>query len=656
MKSKQWYDQRGQRLVLGRELGTGGEGAVFAIDGMPTAVAKVYHKPPPPDKARKLQLMSSLAERQILEIAAWPQATLHATPGSPVQGLVMPKVQSGSEIHELYSPAHRRSRFPEADWRFLMRTARNCAGAFGRLHKYGIVIGDVNQGNLFVTKQAMISLIDCDSFQFQCNGELYRCTVGVPHYTPPELQKSRLSEVVRNTNHDCFGLAVLIFHLLFMGRHPYSGTFLGAGDLPLEKAISEHRFAYGLRAAQFQVSAPPHTMRLDEIHPLLRSCFERAFAPDAGNGKPRPSALEWYTALTKAEGEIRQCADESSHYYWGNQCVWCRIADGGGPDFFLAVVNATSTPRPSFNVRDAWSSIEAVERPETSYRSRPRPPQRSYPPRPLPFDPQGTTFLQRVTGWVSIGFGSLALAGVALPVVGIMGILGLLLFGSWWGLLRARDPMRRERAARRSNVRDVERKLARARSELAAACQRAKAQFDKVYLELRELRGHWENSDYDRQKELNDLQQTAAEQQRKEYLDQRFISSARIPKIGEGRKATLASYGIETAADVSWQTIERIPGFGPALCESIIAWRNQCAASFRFDPRRGVPPLMVQQLEAKYAKLRREIEKQLRFGPQLLRSVVQEGHREVGQYEEAVIRAEVLLQEALADLRVAKGK
>ncbi len=38
--------------------------------------------------------------------------------------------------------------------------------------------------------------------------------------------------------------AVMAFQLLFMGRHPFVGGFLGGSDMPIEKAIEEFRFAY----------------------------------------------------------------------------------------------------------------------------------------------------------------------------------------------------------------------------------------------------------------------------------------------------------------------------------------------------------------------------------------------------------------------------
>src|SRR5262249_61999645 len=107
----------------------------------------------------------------------------------------MPRFTGFLPIHTLYSPAHRRATFPQADWAFLIHTARNCAIAFDTVHERGIVVGDVNQSNVLVSDRALVCLIDCDSFQVRANGRLLRCEVGISPYTPPELQKHNFREV-----------------------------------------------------------------------------------------------------------------------------------------------------------------------------------------------------------------------------------------------------------------------------------------------------------------------------------------------------------------------------------------------------------------------------------------------------------------------------
>lgn len=117
--------------------------------------------------------------------------------------------------------------------------------AFASLHQAGIIVGDVNGSGVLVLQDATVRLIDCDSFQVQDGSTVYGCRVGVGPFTPPELQGLSLNTCLWSVDHDTFGLAVLIFHLLFQGRHPFAGRSLGGQDVPIETAIAEYKFCYG---------------------------------------------------------------------------------------------------------------------------------------------------------------------------------------------------------------------------------------------------------------------------------------------------------------------------------------------------------------------------------------------------------------------------
>src|SRR5262249_40161565 len=159
----------------------------------------------------------------------------------------------------------RLQKFPEASWAFLIYVAANIARAVAAIHEHGLVIGDVNPKNILVTRKATVYLLDVDSFQFSVEGRTYRCEGGFPEYTPPELQGVAFREVDREQKHDCFGLAVVIFQLLFLGRHPYSRRYLGSGEMPLERAIMESRFAYGDDAKSRKMRQPPGALALDSM-------------------------------------------------------------------------------------------------------------------------------------------------------------------------------------------------------------------------------------------------------------------------------------------------------------------------------------------------------------------------------------------------------
>jgi DNA-binding helix-hairpin-helix protein with protein kinase domain len=324
----------GRRVELGAPIGRGGEGAVFEVAGQPGLVAKVYHQQPSAEQEAKLLAMARLCTARLLELTAWPVATLHLRAAGPVRGLLMPRAD-GKAIHLLYSPKSRLNAFPAASWAFLVAAAANLARAIAVVHEHGHVVADVNHGNALVGPRATMRLIDCDSFQVRDGERVFLCAVGVGPYVPPELQ-GRSLHVLRTPNHDAFGLAVLLFQLLFLGRHPFSGRFLGAGDMPLETAIRELRFAYGAAAARHQMRPPPATPPLAFASPPVAALFERAFSAAGVRDGGRPAAAEWIEPLARLGQELRGCARNPAHEYWRAlpECPWCPLETAARTVFF----------------------------------------------------------------------------------------------------------------------------------------------------------------------------------------------------------------------------------------------------------------------------------------------------------------------------------
>ena len=204
-------------LMLGRRIGRGGEGDVFELQDDVGSAIKIYTVSDLKPREEKVEAMvaNGLASRSTL--ASFPNAVVRDRSGR-FRGFRMKLVRDHKPLHELYAPGARKQFFPQADYRFLVRAAGNLARAVASVHASGCVIGDINHsGALFSRSNSL--LIDADSFQF-LGSRVFFCKVGVPEYTPPELQGQPLGSIVRTANHDCFGLAVIIFQLLFMGRHP----------------------------------------------------------------------------------------------------------------------------------------------------------------------------------------------------------------------------------------------------------------------------------------------------------------------------------------------------------------------------------------------------------------------------------------------------
>lgn len=317
---------------LGALVGRGGEGEVYAVNGDPGIVAKIYSAGLRSKRDAKVQAMVRAALASKTDLVAYPVGVVGDRQGHFL-GFVMRLFSGYRPMHELYSPKDRMRHFPKADYRFVVHAALNVARAVGTVHQTGCVIGDLNHSGVLIAQNATAKLIDADSFQFCLDGELHRCMVGVPDFTPPELHGVNLGTVVRTIQHDNFGLAVAIFQLLFMNRHPYSGCYRGP-DISMGDAIAQNRFAYSLvRRSETQCTPPPGALTLDLFPEPVSGAFERAFGVDPA---ARPDALEWIDVLAKLEGSLSRCRKIGTHFYPSNLkgCIWCDLAGKTSVDMF----------------------------------------------------------------------------------------------------------------------------------------------------------------------------------------------------------------------------------------------------------------------------------------------------------------------------------
>lgn len=318
-----YTDENGKVITLGKQIAQGGEGTVYNCSTSSRLVAKIYRKDKlSKKKGEKLEVMCSLYDQEIANFSAWVKKVIYEN-GKPV-GFLMEKITQYEEIHLLYGTnADRQKYFPNAEWKFMVHAALNLAIAVDTLHERGIVIGDINQSNILVNDKAEIKLIDCDSYQVEHNGKRFICEVGVPEYTSPELQGCSFKKVVRNQNHDCFGLAVMIFKILFFAKHPYSGC---NAPSEIENAITGNYFCY---ARNYAYDTPIYSALVKTLlNDKLKDLFERAFCDSTS----RPTAKEWISALEEFEKNyITVCSGNNRHFFNknSNKCIWCALKQNG---------------------------------------------------------------------------------------------------------------------------------------------------------------------------------------------------------------------------------------------------------------------------------------------------------------------------------------
>src|SRR4030095_13021640 len=99
-----FHTSQSEIVRLGRLIGTGAEGEVYEIQDNSDLVAKVYHEPPPKEKAEKLVALSRIGNERLFNLSAWPVCTLGDSADGEVVGFVMKKISQAEEVHALHSP------------------------------------------------------------------------------------------------------------------------------------------------------------------------------------------------------------------------------------------------------------------------------------------------------------------------------------------------------------------------------------------------------------------------------------------------------------------------------------------------------------------------------------------------------------------------
>lgn len=575
------YGSDGQVVPLGNQIGRGGEGTVYRVASQASHAAKVFHHPMSPEKVEKVAVLSNVTDAAVRNLAALPHSLLYSRERRPM-GILMLLLEGYHDIHHLYGPRSRRQSFPSADWRFLVRAGTNMARAFSAIHSIGAVVGDVNHGSVLVSPQATVQLIDTDSFQIKKDGKLLHCGVGVPMFTPPELQGRDLSHLERTTQHDDFGLAVLLFQLLMQGRHPYAGVQLDQGDLSLEESIQQGRFAYGIGSQQLGVKPPPHSLPLAALSPPVAQLFERAF----GREGPRPNSTEWISALTALERGLVRCDKNRSHHFASSlpACPWCSFEAASGLQLFGDVAPPRATKTVS-STRDVWKHLINVRT--------------IHPPKPQPV--AATQVGTHVSGSSAkaIWIACISLMGVGLPTLFVEPLIAMIPFlGAAACAFLATTKTGRKVRLRRSHA-SAKKNLEKAQATFHSFSH------DNVHAktirDLQRLKDTFDALPAKRQGKLQALRANQEKGQRDAYLKSTLIMRASISGIGPSRASALASYGVESAYDITRHRVMAVPGIGPKTADTLLIWRANVERRFVFKPNAPLDPAAVARVDAEIA-------------------------------------------------------
>lgn len=606
----------GESLKISKvPLGIGGEGKVYRVanEGQKGIIAKIYNKLPDRERQEKLKAMISICNPALMDACAWPIATLVDTNSGEICGFTMNEVVESEPLHHFYSPSWRKQNQPNASWDNLLQLSANLTAVFSVVHDLGIVVGDVNPNSLRVRKNGRVVLIDSDSFQLSHNGSLFKCRVGVPSFTPPELLSSNQSFdlVKRNINHDLFGLSLLIFHLLFMGRHPFAGVFNGPGDTPIESHIREFRYAYAADYKQRGLLPPPLSIRPKLVASSeVAEVFENDFT-QIGAVKGRTSSKRWFEVISKQRQKLARCKSNANHVYDSSvgNCIWCAL-ERKGLSFFetrmpASSFNNTSESLAKFKPADllptkteeaAWKRISAVSAEKNVI---PTIRFSTIQPRYGLTDTERASILRRgrLRLLTCLFAFMILLVGQAtsLPFIPILLIAG---FGY------SPKPIRKLIAKYKAELAQVEADVTGLKTSWQSLGNGSKQTniISTAHIAWSTIQSLTNQFD----KEIACKLDILREQHKDSYLRSWLIADAGISGIGPGRSSILASYGIESAADIKAERLNGISGFGPVLTSSLLAWKTKLINGYQPPSDDRLLKGEEKALLAKYMKTRRQ--------------------------------------------------
>lgn len=347
-----WPGQRSELVTLGATGKSGGAGEIFAIEGLPGFVAKIYHATTSQAHLaryrHKVQWMVDHkptlpqvpAEYHDIVQLAWPEALILRR--SRFVGFAMRKItfERTLELDYLLNRRQCAQEGFDADYGKLLTVCFNLASLINCLHEKRIAIVDLKPMNVKVHKAELyVSILDCDGFHIDTEEFRSEAPQVTPEYLAPEFQDGA---VTHPEAQDGFALATIIFRLLNYGIHPFTGVASDHNKHPLELAgrIKQGLYPYG-RVAHKSVRKVPASVH-EAFPERLRELFDRAFAP---RGELRPSAREWVEALSifasNSSSQISPC--EKGHLrFSGRPCPTCLRA---------ALIEGAAMRRRSFLVR-----------------------------------------------------------------------------------------------------------------------------------------------------------------------------------------------------------------------------------------------------------------------------------------------------------------
>jgi DNA-binding helix-hairpin-helix protein with protein kinase domain len=413
--------------------------------------------------------------------------------------------------------------------------------------------------------------------------------------------------------------------------------------MPLERAIRESRFAYGVDAEARKMRQPLGTLALDSMPSQFVRLFRRAFLT-----ADRPRPREWIEPLEALAKALKKCDLHSGHFYYRElrDCPWCGIESQARVRLFNFLLPGEDLRRGHFRLDEIWNEIESVETPYNSliqWDINLKAPQPSEEIAAFAADRESRLTRALI---LSAIWGLVIALLIPFPFSLIMLILGGM-GACAIARIEAEAPLLENIEARQRQAKEAARRL-QEQYDREAGSER----WDAKRVELQNQKETYENLAQIRQFNLQELEAEARKNQLDEFLDQFEINDAEIKGVVAPIKAALLSHGVETAADVTGE-VSQIPSVGRSQAERLLEWRRSLERGFVFDHAKGVPPEARVKTEREVDALRFRLESELSGGAHYLRRVKQEIETSRQKLQPLLTKARQELARAKKDLEVA---
>ncbi len=221
--------ENGREYIIVDEIGRGGQGRVFSLQGGQYAFKLLSTK----TSSRKAQLLKrKISYIKTRDIKDLPIARPKEQVRGDILGYIMDMAIDMMPLEDLLKPSDDNNWwFNTGGLRKRLNLLYKLAKVLSDLHSKGLVYGDLSPKNVFVSidkDNAEIFLIDTDNITHSSKvGE----AVYTPGYGAPEIIKQ---ETGYDTYTDDFSFAVIAYQLLTL-NHPFIGDYVNNGDPELEE-------------------------------------------------------------------------------------------------------------------------------------------------------------------------------------------------------------------------------------------------------------------------------------------------------------------------------------------------------------------------------------------------------------------------------------